>query len=276
MRGLGAALVGVGMAVPLVGGGGLAGHYLGQLFRYGVVESHTKDLFWLFLVSYGLFGPAALVLLVACARASGPSRLTVAVALIGGPLSVAVSFGIGAPIGLLLIGVSLASDLSRAQRLTRSLGVAALAGGLFVAVTLAALARQQALGRALIAAVAAGDAAAVDDLLQRGAQPNVHDASGTNALLEAIRRGRADLLGRMVTVPVDLVGADDFASPLRVAVESGRADLVRPLVESASYTPMLAGETEQGPPYEGSDSALGLAERMGRQDLVELLRRPRP
>jgi hypothetical protein len=276
MRGLSSTLVGVGLALPLVGGGSLASHYLGQLFSYGVAESHTKELFWLFLVGYGLFGPAALVLFVACARASGPSRPTVIAALIGGPLSVAPFFGIGAPLGLMLIGVCLARDLSQAQRPMRWLGVAALAGGLVVGVTLAALERQQALGRALIAAVAAGDAAAVDDLLRRGARPNVHDQSGTNALLEAIRRGRADLLARLVTVPVDLVGADDFASPLRVAVESGRADLVRPLVESASYTPMLAGETEQGPPYDGTDSALGLAERMGRQDLVQLLRRPRP
>ena len=275
---MGSVLVILGVLVSAGAGFVLAYHYYSQALSYG--GSSLKDVFWLFLGSFGFLAPPAIVLAVAHATRVRGTTFSVVLSLVVALPFAAVSFGILSPIALAVILVAGAKDVDRSLGRARALRVGAVAfalGALFVASFGWKLERSSSLGRDLAREIERGNFASVEPLLAAGANPNVPGVSGTNAILAAVRSGRLDVVRRVLGRRDVIVGEDqmpfDGDSPIRAAVRSGSAPMVALLVTSATYTPMSAGETEQGPPYDPR-TVLGEAERMRRDDLVELLRRP--
>lgn len=119
-------------------------------------------------------------------------------------------------------------------------------------------------------AIRSGDSALVRKLIEQGADIDSKDRHGQTALMVAAMRGRAAIVQVLVENGVDLNHTAKYnLSALMLAVINGHAEIVQILVEAG------AGQEIRGtgaPGFSGF-TALELAERAGREEIAEILRK---
>ncbi len=125
------------------------------------------------------------------------------------------------------------------------------------------------MNRAWQQAVAAGDAARLAELLERGAEVDALDRYGQTALMLAARNGHFEAVHTLVDAGADLDHtAKHHLSALMLAVINDHLDIVARLVAAGAD---LAIEGSGAPGFAGK-TALELAEDLEREAIAELLR----
>lgn len=107
-------------------------------------------------------------------------------------------------------------------------------------------------------AIYEGDATKIDELLASGADPDetnwVGDHTG-NAMSAAVDMGNVDLVKKLLKKKVNLDSHGSISSPLVIAVEKGKTEIIEILLKAKSP----------------SDGAMAAAASSGKVELVELL-----
>ena len=120
---------------------------------------------------------------------------------------------------------------------------------------------------ALMRAVYEGDVAGVKSLLEKGADADIGDADGYTPLMRAVEKGNMPIIEALLRHGAG-VNAKDYrrgASALSLAVEGGRADIVKLLLDKKSK---IDGGIYDAPCY---TSLFTLAVLGGNADIVKLL-----
>lgn len=87
----------------------------------------------------------------------------------------------------------------------------------------------------LIAAAQSGERAAVERLLDRGANPRETEPDGFSALHAAVRRGDLEIARRLLAAGADAEAATEYGvTPLSLAAENGNAALVAALLDAGA------------------------------------------
>ena len=100
------------------------------------------------------------------------------------------------------------------------------------------------------------------ELLDRGVDPFARSAQGHSALELAVTLGWGDVVRRLLDIGADVNHAVDSASPLHVATQAGRVEIVKDLLLHGASPNQLATDGQ---------APLGLALTLGHDDLVRWL-----
>jgi len=123
----------------------------------------------------------------------------------------------------------------------------------------------------LMDASSAGYTTRVRIMLEQGADVDAQDACGLTSLMVASSAGHTEVVKLLLqydaNVLLETIHGD---TALMHAVGSGNPDVVRLLLEYGAYTTVRESSRNKGVPY--GETALEVAERMGHEEIAELLR----
>jgi hypothetical protein len=118
-------------------------------------------------------------------------------------------------------------------------------------------------------AVETGDATALRDMLERGADVDARDRYGQTALMLTALQGHVEAARVLVESGADLNHTAKYRlSALMLAAINDRGPIVQLLLDAGADT----GITGTGAPGFQGKTALDLAEHLGRESIVRLLR----